>query len=617
MLLGLFLMICGAKLWLINHFGNATPFLDEWDTEAKLIKAYVEGAFSPMQLFESHNEHRSAFTQMLLLLLFRANKQWDPILLMVGQAPVCALGIVVFVSLVGTFMSGLGRAALAGFAACVGILPFGWSNTLWSGQSCFYFMSLFGILVVWSCWRYEALTWRWWLGALLALAGLFTMAGGVFSIIAVTVFLTARLIVERGKEWKRQMAGIAILAAIAAFGVAITPATGSEFITPGFKASLWALTGVLSWPCNVHWACVIIQAPLVVLTLVCVFRRVPFSDGRWFVVIAGAVFWIQALATAYRRYTFWATSRYCDSWSMLLIIICASLYFLRNSLGERCQLPFHLFAAVWLSAFGYGILDRSVNLLPVQLTDKRSLMLEMENNVREYLITGNPAYLRGKIPLPSPEMLKQILSANSIRRVLPPNLINPNPPLSPSNQVRAADGFVENGYSGGTPPLDKAVLGSFRKTGLKSEGNIAVKFTVPRGTEEINLQVAGYPNVKGIELRVKESRGASYNISPPFDPGDNWQTVLVHLHPKSTFFNIYAKDRSEAAWLAFSMPTISSGHAPGRWARVLAGNSFYFIDIGFVLMALGAAGSVREVSGTSLSPATAPNAMSTKPISMT
>jgi hypothetical protein len=63
MLIGLFVLICGARLWLINSFGNATPFWEEWDTEVKVIKAYAEGTLTPMLFFERQNEHRIALTR--------------------------------------------------------------------------------------------------------------------------------------------------------------------------------------------------------------------------------------------------------------------------------------------------------------------------------------------------------------------------------------------------------------------------------------------------------------------------------------------------------------------------------------------------------------------------
>ena len=227
---------------------------------------------------------------------------------MVAQAPIHALAVVLFVSRVGQFMSALGKAALAGFAGVIIAVPYGFENALWGFQSQFYFMMLFGIATIWLCWRYDPFTPRWWLGVCAAFASLFTTAGGVFAILAVLAFLALRLVLERRAQFKREAAGIAILTAIALFGILTTPhpPSNEEFVATSFKAFFFALTGVLSWPCEAHWACIIVQAPLVILALTSLFRRVPFSDGRWFPVIIGAFLWIQAILTAYRRCNAWA-----------------------------------------------------------------------------------------------------------------------------------------------------------------------------------------------------------------------------------------------------------------------------------------------------------------------
>lgn len=595
LLLGLFLLICGAKLWLINGFGNPTPFWDEWDAEAGIIKGYIEGTLSPGIFFEGSNEHRIAFTRLLCLGLFRANHQWDPILLMVAQAPLHAAAIVFYVSKAGQSMGNLGKAALAGFAALVTVVPFGFYNTLWGFQSQFYFMMLFGMIAIWLCWRNEALTARWWWGVVIGFAGLFTMAGGVFSLVAVTAFLAARLIFERGKEFKRQLLGIGILGAIAAFGVITTPhpAVTERFEAASFKAFFWALTGILSWPCNAHWACVIIQAPLILLALLCVLRRVPFRDGRWFPILVGASCWIQALATAYRRCEAWAAERYHDSWCMLLIVLCSCLYFLPRVLGERGRWLIYPIAAAWLSACLYGAMDYGVNQLPRQIMDTHSAALEMENNVRQYLATGKEDWLKGQIPYPRQDLLERTLSSNTVRSVLPSNLLDRNPPLTPAGEKPGGGGFVKDNYSNGLPALNKSFFASYAKDGIETKSAISLEFKAPPGTREVEMQVAGQPNAKGIGLKIETRHGVSYRVAPFVDPGDKWETISVRLDPRSDYFKISAKNQSDNAWLAFSLPTVSTGGFPGRWARSLASGSFYFIDIGLVLMALGVIGGMR------------------------
>jgi len=592
MYLGLFLLICGSQLWLIHAFANATPYWDEWDTEAKVIKAYVEGTFTPKLLFENQNEHRIALTETLVLSLFCANKQWDPILQMVAQAPIYAASILLFVSAIGRYMSPVGRVSLAGFAACLGVIPFAWKDVLWGIMSCFYFLILLGILLIWICWRYEAFTWGWWLGALVALANLFTMAGGVFAVVVITGFLAVRLVCERGKEWKRGLAGVGVLAAIAALGVLTTPLHAvDKYMAPNFKAFLWALTGILSWPCGIHWVCVIIQAPLIILALVTVFQRARFDDARWFVLLTAASFWMQGIVVAYKRCELWDSRKYMDFWALLLLISCSSLYFLHRSLGERWRYPVYGLAGLWLAACIYGGFDHVVNLLPREIQEFHSDQLAEENNTRQYLATGNPVYLQGKIPLDSADALRALLDSQTIRRILPSNLINPNPPLVPAKE-EAGGSIVPNGVPSGMPPMDKPVFGSYTAGGVKAKGGLTLRFSPPRGAREVDLQVAGNPNARGITFKIEGRRDKSYNIVPAIDPGDNWQTIWAPLDRKSSSFKITAKDQSDGAWIAFSMPTVSTGAFPGRWARMLADDFFYLIDAGLVLLVLGAIGSI-------------------------
>jgi len=594
MFFGLFLLICGAKFWLIDRFGNATPYWDEWETEAKIIKSCVEGTLSPGQFFESHNEHRIAYSQLFTVLLFLANGIWDPILQMVAQAPLLAMGVVAFVSLAGRCMSNIGRVALAGFAGLVSVLPFGWENTLWGDQSCFYFSMLFAIVVIWMAWRYEPLTPGWWVGAFLGFASLFALASGTLSILAVTLFLAVRLIIERGKGWRKEAAGVVVFAGIAICGVLITPHLNvtNETVARNFTDFLWALTGVLSWPCRPHWACAIIQAPLILLLLRSLLGRISFRDGRWFVITLGISFWIQALATAYRRCKAWDSVRYYDPWAMLLIVIFSCLYFLRGSLPKRWQFLIYPIAGVWLAVCLYGVIDRTVNSLPSQIMDKYTTMMELENNVREYLGTGNASWLQGKIPFRQEDLLQQKLDDKTIRGALPSNLISRNPPLSPVQEKSGGGGFLKSGFPDRLPPLDKPAVGSFGKKDAQSRSGVTFYFKAPRGAREVNIQVAGYPNARGIALTIEEQHRAPYNIAPPIDPGENWQTVFIRLHQKSTVFKISAKDESDGSWIAFSMPVVATGGLPGRWARSLASESFLIIDLGLVLLLIGALGEI-------------------------
>jgi hypothetical protein len=61
-LVGCLIIIFGAKIWLISRYGSATPFWDQWDSEAsKLYKPYFDGTLHFWSLFDADNEHRIFF----------------------------------------------------------------------------------------------------------------------------------------------------------------------------------------------------------------------------------------------------------------------------------------------------------------------------------------------------------------------------------------------------------------------------------------------------------------------------------------------------------------------------------------------------------------------------
>ncbi len=607
--MGLFLVIWGGQLWCIYYFGNATPFWDSWGGGSALFNASVHGTITLRDVFASNNEHRPVITRLLMLNVFRLDRQWDTYLFAVVDAPIRAFPMVALAVLLGSQMSGLGRGLLAGFGAVISLIPFAWENTLFGGQDSLYFMLFFGVLVNWYCWRYEAMSSRWWIGAVMAFMSLFTMAGGVFAIAAVAAFMGLRLVIERGREWKKRITGIAILGAIIVLGIYLAlhrtaiiipgvipaPPTGAAVSDKpaSFRAFLWAMSGMLSWPCSSHWACLIIQAPLIVLALLCVFRRVPFTDIRWFVIIAGASFWINALAAAFRRTEGWSAIRYCDIWILLLLVLCSCIYFIRQGLEERFRRLVYPFMALWFFGCLWGVSDIAIHTLPGELSTRYFSMLEMESNVRQYLATGNPSSLQGKIPYPDPVVLQRILDSKTIRDLLPPNLVSANAPLIPLREKAGAEGFASGGCSPLTPALNKPTFGTYGKA-KETSNNLTLIFNVPRGTDGVYLQVAGYPDPKGADLRIEEGHQTSYSILPAIAPGDNWQTVAVRLSHKTTSFKIHAKDRSDTGWIAFSMPTISNGHGPGLWARWLAANFLWILEIGVVAMVLGAVAGIRE-----------------------
>ena len=106
-----------------------------------------------------------------------------------------------------------------------------------------------------------------------------------------------RVPLKSGRDRVRGILSTGVIGAIAVIGLAITPHTMAheKSAATGIGDFASALTGILSWPCDVHWGFVIIQAPLVALVAVALIRRWDFPEDRWFPIIMGAAYVVQWL----------------------------------------------------------------------------------------------------------------------------------------------------------------------------------------------------------------------------------------------------------------------------------------------------------------------------------
>jgi len=85
-LAALFLVIVGAKLWLIHAWATPIPYWDQWDEARLWLKPWLDGNWTWSDLFAPHNEHRIFFTRVLDTLVIQLNGQWDPLLQMTINA---------------------------------------------------------------------------------------------------------------------------------------------------------------------------------------------------------------------------------------------------------------------------------------------------------------------------------------------------------------------------------------------------------------------------------------------------------------------------------------------------------------------------------------------------
>ena len=581
LLAGVFLFILGARLWFIHHFALPVIFHDDWSVEGELFRKYVEGHLSFGYLVSSYKGHRLLIPRLFLLGLFYANsRQWDPLVFMVAQAPLYAFGITLLVAIFGIRMKSWGRAALAVFATVVGMIPFGWENAVFGCNVDFPMFTLFGSLVIWFCWRYEALSWRWWVGAFLALTNLFVMGGGIFATIAITIFSIGALALEPARRNTRNTVSLFVLSALVAFGIAIADSRHMPVVS--VTQFLRSLATLLAWPDDSHSIqCFIIQAPLALLVAVLLIKRTPMSDHRWLPVIIASSFWIQAAATVHERLEHLHASRYRDSWMLLTISIVACLCFLMEASGGWRRY-LYLLVMAWAFAFLDGATAYVFHDLPNAIAEDQRARLTADGCVRQFLRTGNEGSILDVI-------YKSDIDPTSVREMLPPDLLNPNTPLVPTQEQHPEGSETESVLSRKTDVVGR-VYGDYNENGGTLPKGIKLTFNVPRGTREISMMVAGH-----VDLHV-----ASYQIRPLVDT-DLWRSITVPIDPKASGFDISATGDAMRG-MTCSAPTISTHHTLGRWARNIVGDCAHnsvtrVLLAGLVLMA----GALVRMTRTSAS----------------
>jgi hypothetical protein len=173
--------------------------------------------------------------------------------------------------------------------------------------------------------------------------------------------------------------------------------------------------------------------------------------------------------------------------------------------------------------------------------------------IRQFLLTGDEASLAHII-------YKSDISPDSVRKMLPPDLLNTNPPLVPVQkqplEAGEPDVMVARNLDGPGP-----VFGEYNKADGASPKDLKLSFNVPKGTREISMLVAGR-----VDFHV-----ASYPIRPLL-AYDLWRSITIPIDPDATGFDITAS-ADALRGMRFSAPTISAHHTLGRWAREIVGDS--------------------------------------------
>jgi hypothetical protein len=561
----LFLAGLGAKFGLILAYGFSLPYHDQWPAEAfELFIPCLSGKFSLAVLFEPHNEHWIIFTRILELSLLQLNGQWDSVLEMACNAAIHCAGAAGFGWLMASLLGKRSWLLIWPVLALDLALPFAWENTLWGFQSQFYFLQIFSWLTIWLLGTNQSWSARWWLGAAIALADVFTMAPGFLAAAAV-VALTGMAALKQG-EWRRHLPtwGFCLLIIVLGIVLKYSLAVDSVDQVHSIGDLLQSLGKSLAWPwVTFPWYALFNLFPLWLLARMWFRSKEPMKPGERMIFGVGIWACLQGLAGAFARGNggvgpVW---RYMDSLSFLGISGALAGWVLLKDYRARIKFAPMLYAALACWALGclsgMGVLTKEAwtEAIPDTVAERQAQLKAS----RAWLATGDPAVF-----LAQPEdkriapFAAWLMARPQIRGVLPASVRDTLPIVPVTNN---GDAFVRNGWRLNEPdaPTEKS-WGSWSAQKAAARGTFESRPVRKSALPYLEIPVAGDLGAEGLSLELVELNGGkATEVRPKTVPGGKW--VNVHVKTPAGEFKVVARDESDTKWFAFKEP-----RELGRWS---------------------------------------------------
>jgi hypothetical protein len=563
--LALFLIVLGARLWLIFLYGSPVPFMDQWDGEgATLFKPWLEGTLCLSDLFQPHNEHRIVLSRLLALGLLALNGQWDAQLEMAVNALLCgAMAVLFAIALVKLFGPGF-RTLIVLVVGLWSALPYGHENTLWAFESSFYLLLFFSLLAIWGLALHPLLSWRWWAGAAGLVLACLSMASGFFAALALLGLSALRLLTRRRSN-RDSVILIVLCGAVVAIALYFRTTVPGHAAIRADSFMVWTIFfgSCLAWPfCGTPAACLLMYLPAGLLVVRYLGKRPADLDETWrrqteVVLAVSAWVILQAAAMAYLRggnTLPHPVSRYMDILALgaLANFLAIPLLLKENSQGAPPRQTGVVLATCWITALVAGSILISQRELGARTVRTQSLSA-IEETVRAYVTTGDRTHLEGKpptaIPYPRPQRLAMLLDDPTIRGILPAVV---RAPLRVDTASDIGNAFVMDGYAPPVhnPPYERG-WGSYSTQGLAARGSMQSQRITSR-FRYLQFEITGYMRtglalvLQGEEIRKKA------RVIPTNREDEFWRLAYVAVPDKN--IRILAEDDNAEEWFGFREP---------------------------------------------------------------
>jgi len=438
-LAALFLVVLGAKLWVVQLYGSPLPLWDQWYEADNFFRPWMAGHLTWGAFVAAHNEHRILCTRLLDLGVIQLNGRWEPLLQMtvnvfIYAAFACGLAFCLWKFLGrkhGWFICFL----LAPFFA----LPYAGENTIWAFNSQVYFLNFCSLAALAGLGFDKPAGRWWWLGLAASILGLFTAASGLLAPVAVGGLVVLRAIKNRQMAMGSVITMGAYLA-IAGLGLALRVNVESDRPLQAHSLGEFAaaLLRNLDWPFfDAPWMAGLILLPLVLLLIQYLQPNFKESRSAEFLLVFGLWSGLQSAALAYGRANYGEAipaSRFMDELSFLVIASLFAIVLLpRTWVGGRFPgwagmvLPL-VFAVIIFS----GLCRISNIVVDNLLAPTRMMNLMAEERVATFMTSGDERDLfETPTVRPDPKLTLSVLRDTKLQTILPAACLRPaSPPVA-------------------------------------------------------------------------------------------------------------------------------------------------------------------------------------------
>jgi len=603
----LFAFVLGARWAVVDRFGMDLPEWDQWDAEGiHLLAPWYQGHFTLEELFRPHNEHRVVLTKLVNLGLTAANGQWDQRLECAVNSAMAALIAAAFFAWGSAFLGRRWHAPLFLLLAALYGLPFASENIIngFHSQQLLLVGLSFGAIAGIAAGKDSGYRW---LGLACMALAMLTMASGFFAaatVLGALLFMAIR----RERTWRSVLPFLAAATILVAAGCLTRVSvpyhestkahTLSEFVSTFVQCAEWPAAGV-----NNGWLAVPLWLPWCWLVWR-VFRRSGSSARGSAISLSSLGAWVllQLLATAYARGAGGnpPPSRYVDTLIVGAIVNALALgwLFACGGLGRAGKRACVAIALPWLATFAAGATVQLRSVFKDQLPESKRVRHYCIENVRNYMATGDEAYLdHEEIPYPDKGSFLARLRTPPLRDLLPASVRDPLLLTSSrdggfvrldSRHKQGArpprDDGSATGLPPGCPPPSNAVFWSSFGRGRQSGAGEWDSLSLPPPRAGwLKFEVAGHPDEKGSEIEIRDAATGRIlaSVVPDRTPGNSWRSAYVRSPTRP--FTVVANDANPKAWVAFSQPVEMGTLSHFAWRCVKNGLLLAEISVGAAL----------------------------------